>query len=132
MRMRFLILAALLAATPALAQTALERIEPRLAAAIAEERVFLTCSAANAQMASELRFAWTAMVREARTSLEARDTSLADLAAFDRRTAVEAIVLPPETPAETTATFCDVENAGWLARYQNLQIIYRLDETPLP
>ena len=132
MRMRFIILPALLAATPAIAQTALERIEPRLAAAIAEERVFLTCSAADAQMASNMRLAWAAMVRETRKSLEARYTSLADLAAFDRRTAVEAIVLPLETPAEKIAAFCDVENAGWLGRYQNLQIIYRIDETPLP
>ena len=59
-------------------------------------------------------------------------TALAELAAFARRTAVQAVVPPPGTPAEKIAAFCDVENAGWLERRQNPQINYRIDETPLP
>ena len=127
---RLMIAALLLAASPspAPAQTALERIEPQLARAIEEYRVLLTCSSMEAQTADGIRAMWTGMIAEARARLVNRYVPLAGLAAFDRRTAPEAVRMPPDTPLSRVVALCTVEHPDWLRRLQQLQVTYRIDD----
>jgi hypothetical protein len=131
LRARSAPLARLLVFVPvaASAQTALERIEPRLAKAIAEHRVFLSCS--DGKEKESIEDAWRTQVAESRAALAARYTSLADLAAFDKRTAAEALELPADMPKARREMFCNLENKGWIERYYQLNFVWKIDDSPL-
>jgi len=45
------------------------------------------------------------------------DKSLADLAAFDKRTAIEAVELPKDISATKREAFCTVEHKDWFDRF---------------
>lgn len=120
---------AFLLPAPALAQTALERIEPRLAAAIAEHRVFLTCARGGPDFGA-IRLGWLAMVKDARAILAGRGASPAELDAFDARASLAAVMLPEDAPASDMQALCAGANADWRERYESARFIYRIDETP--
>lgn len=131
LRAVLLILAGSCLSYSASAQTALERIEPRLAKAIEEHRVFLTCSRLEAESVPGIREGWVKMVADARQYLAAHFTSLADLAAFDKRTDPETLIGPPDRPFGEVIAFCD-KNAGWMKRMLMFNFVFKIDDTPLP
>lgn len=100
----------------AAAQTALERIEPRLNTAIAEHRVFLTCSSLDPQLHASVQNGWKQMVARARHFLESHYTSLTDLARFDDRTAEEHLV-PTEAPLRDAIALCTTAHRDWQSDY---------------
>lgn len=118
-----------LLATPALAGP-LERIEPRLAKAIAENRVFMTCTSLDVVAAEATRRHWSRMVARARTHLVAQHASPEELAAFDTRTAVAALVDEDQPLVEAVALCRD--HAEWFNRYGHHEFVAKIDETPLP
>ena len=132
MTARVFLLFASLAIFPgeARAQTALERIEPSLARAIEQHHALLTCSSGDDRALIEQN--WRAMVADARRTLADRYTSLADLAAFDKRTGIEAVKLAPDTPPTRLDAFCNVESAGWYERYFGLLDIMKIGDQPSP
>jgi hypothetical protein len=128
MRLFALVLLVTLIASTGQAQAALQRIEPRLAAAIEEHRIFLTC---GSLISDDFKKYWTKMVAEARAGL-VNQVPLADLAAFDKRTSIEAVMLPSGTPWSRLIDFCAKEHADWFRSYQQLRFVYKIDDTPLP
>lgn len=118
-----------LCGSPAHAQTAMERIEPRLARAIEEHRVFLTCSSLDGSTFGLVQRSWLKMVADAREHLASRYTPMADLAAFDRRTAVSALLDTKQTLGEAIA-FCE-RHPKWAERYARLNWTVDIDDRPL-
>ena len=119
------------ASTTAHAQTALERIEPRLARALAEHQVFLTCSSLDAQNHALVRKGWEDMVAAARLYLIGHYIPLADLAAFDSRTAVSAL-LRSDQSLKAAIEMCTGDHRDWAQRYARFLWTSEISERPLP
>lgn len=122
--------AALLAAPPALAGGSLEQIEPRLARAIEENKVFLTCTSLDPAMFESAQRYWSRMVARTRAQLQAKRATAEELAAFDRRTAVSALV-PADRPLSEAVVLCH-RHSEWFKRYGRFDFISRIDDSPLP
>lgn len=129
-RARAFLWAALLAASPALADSPLERIEPRLAQAIEENKVFLTCTSLDPAMFESAQRYWSRMVARTRAQLQAKRATAEELAAFDRRTAVSALV-PADLPLSEAVALCH-RHSEWFKRYGRFDFISRIDDSPLP
>lgn len=125
-----LLWAAVAAVSAAFADGPLERIEPRLARAIEENRVFLTCTSLDPAAFESAQRYWMRMVARARAQLEAKRASAEDLAAFDRRTAVSALV-PADRPLSEAIALCRA-HSDWFKRYGRFDFISRIDDSPLP
>ena len=119
-----------LALSPALAAGPLERIEPRLAKAIEENRVFLTCTSVDAGAFEGAERYWKRMVDRARELLLANNASSEELAEFDKRTTVSAL-LQDDRPLSEAIALCR-KHADWFRRYGNHDFVTRIDDSPLP
>lgn len=108
----------------------LERIEPRLARAIEENRVFLTCTSVDPAAAAGSQRHWKRMVERARAFLVSQRASAEELAEFDRRTAVSALVEGDRPLAEAIA-LCS-RHADWFSRYGSHDFVVKIDDTPPP
>lgn len=123
-----LALAGAVSATAALAGP-LERMEPRLARAIEENRVFLTCTSVDAGAFAAAERYWKRMVERARASLVAATASDEELAEFDKRTAVSAL-LREDRPFGEAIALCR-NHAEWFRRYGKHDFVTRIDDSPL-
>lgn len=125
-----LALAGLLLATSLAIASPLERIEPRLARAIEENRVFLTCTSVDAGAFDGAERYWKRMVERAREFLVTNGASADELAAFDKRTAVPAL-LQDDRPLSEAIALCR-NHADWFRRYGKHDFVTRIDDSPLP
>lgn len=123
------VLALSLSASPAISQSAMERIEPRLSRAIEEHRVFLTCSSLEPQTFELVLRNWEDMVAAARGHLSANLTPKVDLEAFDRRTKLDALV-DWRMPLGEAAAYC-AANPDWSGKLHRFAFVWRIDDTPL-
>ena len=122
-------IALLLMTVSATAQTAFERIEPRLTTAIDEHRVFLTCSSLDPQLHASVLSGWQQIVAKARHYLESRYTSMAELATFDARTAEEHIVRA-EAPLRDAVELCTKTAPEWQRKYTMFDFTIDIVESP--
>lgn len=119
----------LLAASAALASP-LERIEPRLARAIEENRVFLTCTAVDATASEAAQRHWKRMVERARAFLVSQNASAEELESFDQRTSVQALIRD-DRPLSEAIALCR-SHADWFGRYGQQDFVTKIDDSPLP
>lgn len=126
--MRWLVVTLMMIA-PASAQTALERMEPRLRQAIEEHRVFLTCSSLDPQAHASIEAGWRQIVSKARAQLASRYTSLADLARFDQMTA-ETSLVRGDAPLREAIDLCTRTSADWHDRYVMFRFIFDIGGEP--
>jgi hypothetical protein len=117
--------------SPALAQTALERIEPRLSRAIAEHRVFFTCASLEIETFAAVQKTWEGMVDYARTYLVMNSTPLPHLQAFDQRTVISGMIRKNQLLGDVIK-LCREEHKDWWQRYVELKFTWRIDDEPLP
>jgi hypothetical protein len=120
----------ILAASPALAQTTLEQIEPRLARAIEEHRVFLTCSSLDADAHALVQTNWRDIVGKARAALSG-SASEAQLRRFDERTALAALIAVDASLADTIL-LCTQTHGDWAKRLAQFRFVSAIDGSPLP
>lgn len=114
----------------AAAQTAMERIEPRLRQAIEEHRVFLTCSSLDPETHASVETGWRQIVAKARGQLVSRFTSNADLARFDEITS-EASIVKRDAPLRDAIALCTRTSPDWRDRYVMFRYIFDIGgETP--
>lgn len=113
------LLATLLLALPAPAQvvpTGSPAADILLSRAIAEHRVFLTCSILDAEAHARIRTAWEGDVATALRLLGDRKIDPAAIAAFDAAARPEALLPTPETPFVDLRALCD-QHPDWASRY---------------
>lgn len=127
---RSLLMIPVLAASPVLAQTSLEQIEPRLARALEEHRVFLTCSSLDADMHALVQANWRDIVGKARAALSG-SASEAQLKAFDERTAPSALIATNASLADTIV-LCTQTHKDWAKQLAQFRFVLAIDGAPLP
>jgi hypothetical protein len=125
-------LAAVLAGGPALAQvipTGTPAADILLSRAIAEHRVFLTCSSLDGLAYPTLLANWKREVDAAVATLNANAVPPEAIAAFTAAAAPAALLPAPDTPFADVLQLCTT-NSDWQTRYERQT--YILLETMLP
>jgi hypothetical protein len=121
-----LALAALICASPVAAQDRVARITPVLDRALAEWRVFLTCTALDPQAHAMVVDGWSGMVETTGTYLRERGLSGASLDDFPARAEPDALMLPGDTPFAEVRAFCE-DHPGWRGQLETFGFILMPD-----
>lgn len=125
-------LALTLLATPTTAQiipTGTPAADILLSQAIAEQRLYLTCTALDGQTHSFIADLWARDVIAATATLTANTVAPEAIAAFTAAAATGALLPPPDTPFEAVRQFC-ASQPDWVENLNRMQML-RL-ETTLP
>ena len=115
---------ALLLATPAHAQiipTGTPAADILLSQAIAEHRIFLTCSALDPATHAQILQNWQRDVTEAAAILTANAIPPEAIAAFQTAAQPEALLPAADTPFDAVKALCD-SNPDWQTRYDQLNL----------
>lgn len=119
-----LALALTLLATPALAQvvpTGTPAADILLSQAIAEHRLFLTCSALDAQTHQQILGNWQRDVASAKAILAAQGVAPDAIAAFSAAAAPAALMPGPDTPWAEVTALC-ATRPDWQTAYFQLNL----------
>jgi hypothetical protein len=118
------LLAALLLTAPAQAQvipTGSPAADILLSQAIAEHRVFLTCSALDPATHQQIAENWQRDVTEAAAILAANAIPPEAITAFQTAANPETLLPAADTPFDAVKALCD-NNPDWQARYDQLNL----------
>jgi hypothetical protein len=115
---------ALLAALTVLAAPATAQIIPTgtpaadilLSQAIAEQRIFLTCSALDPALHWYVTDSWLRDVEAASDLLTANQVPPEAIAAFQAAADIDTLLPPPDMPFQEVVQLCDT-NRGWAERF---------------
>jgi hypothetical protein len=124
--------ALVLLATPLTAQivpTGSPAADILLSQAIAQHRVFLTCSALDPGTHQAIAQAWQTDIAAAARLLADRKTGAEAIAAFTAAANPTALLPAPETPFADVRALCD-QHADWAARYAAGDVIRLADSLP--
>jgi hypothetical protein len=122
---RPLLVLTLLLPTPTLAQvipTGTPAADILLSQAIAEHRVFLTCSTFDPATHQQIADNWQRDVTAAADLLKTHDTPPEAIAAFTAAADPRALLPAPDTPFADVRQLCD-SNPDWQQRYSRLDLI---------
>jgi hypothetical protein len=119
------LLAALLLATPAQAQilsTGTPTVDILLTQAIAEQRIFLTCTVLMGETHSFVTDLWTKEVATAATVLAENGVPAQVVAAFTAAAQPEALLPAPDTPFDAVRQLCAAD-PDWITRLNRMDMI---------
>ncbi len=87
-----------------------------LSRALADQQLFLTCSALEADTHARIVESWQKDATAAIALMTARKVPAEAITAFTGAAAVDALLLPPDTPFDEVRQFCD-NRPDWLSRW---------------
>ena len=100
-----------------------------LSQAIAEQRVFHTCSAFDALSHASIIDLWAADVAFATQTLAEHNVAPEAIAAFTTAASTQALMPAPGTPFEDVRQFCDA-HPDWQTRWASFEVIILANDLP--